>query len=339
MPLTEDDAIRVLTDPILQRMDFWVDNIHVRGEAYAKIAEFITDEQILVVSGTNPLRGEYNPSTDTITTKNVAANLFGNCHIVHESTHAIADMERAVVTWKTNEAAARIAQATYLLLSDPGLWDSSLGKPGQRLAPEYQGFLSGAMALVKQFQLDSDPGAGTRLTMYDVEPMLKAMQSEPSYHQDHASLSRNDGISAKAQRFLHLKDTSGPSHDSTVHMVGYKVTNNALFGFRMFDISAEAESTLQQAGGDIAKFKQPDQRVYITGYADSIGDPTQNKRLSKQRADAVAQWLISRKFVKPGDVITAGEGAAKPVAPNTLPNGRDNPEGRAQNRRVEILIL
>ena len=339
MPLTEDDAIRALTDPILQRMDFWVDNIHVRGEAYARIAELITDEQILVVSGTDPGRGEYNPSTDTITTRNVAANLFGKCHIVHESTHAIADMERAVVTWHTNEAAARIAQATYLLLSDPGMWDSSLGKPSQRVAPEYRGFLRVAMALARQFKLDSEPGAGTRLTMYDVEPLLIAMQSEPSYHQDHANLSLNNGISAKAQRFLHIKDTPGPSHDSTVQMTGYKVTNNTLFGFKRFDIGAEAASTLRQAGEDIAKFKQPDQRVYITGYADSIGDPTHNKQLSKQRANAVAQWLISRKLVKPGDVITAGEGAAKPVAPNTLPNGADNPEGRAQNRRVEILIL
>jgi len=338
MPLTDDDAIRTLTDPILQRMDFWVDNIHVRGEAYARIADLITDEQILVVSGTDPSRGDYNSSTDTITTKNVAANLFGYCHIVHESTHAIADMERAVVTWKTNEAAARIAQATYLLLSDPGMWDSSLGKPSQRLAPEYRDFLRVAMALAKQFNLDSDPGAGTRLTTYDLEPLLQAMQSEPSYHRDHASLSLNNGISAKAQRFLHIKDTPGPSHDSTVQMVGHKVANT-LFGFRKFDISAEAESTLRQAGEDIAKFKQPDQRVYITGYADSIGDPAHNKQLSKQRADAVAQWLISRKLVKPGDVITAGEGAAKPVAPNTLPNGADNPEGRAQNRRVEIFIL
>jgi outer membrane protein OmpA-like peptidoglycan-associated protein len=36
---------------------------------------------------------------------------------------------------------------------------------------------------------------------------------------------------------------------------------------------------------------------------------------------------------------TKGYGESKPVAPNTKPDGSDNPEGRAQNRRVEIKIL
>jgi outer membrane protein OmpA-like peptidoglycan-associated protein len=37
-------------------------------------------------------------------------------------------------------------------------------------------------------------------------------------------------------------------------------------------------------------------------------------------------------------MATKGFGAAHPVAPNTHPDGSDNPEGRQQNRRVELLI-
>ena len=69
MPLTEDDVHVALSDPVLQRLDFRVAGIHVSGEAYAKINELIEDEQILVVPGTDPLRGEYDPGTDTMTTR------------------------------------------------------------------------------------------------------------------------------------------------------------------------------------------------------------------------------------------------------------------------------
>ena len=69
------------------------------------------------------------------------------------------------------------------------------------------------------------------------------------------------------------------------------------------------------------------------------GDPEYNKMLSKQRADAVARWLITHQFVEAARVITRGAGASNPVAPNKRPDGSDDPVGRATNRRVEVLIM
>jgi outer membrane protein OmpA-like peptidoglycan-associated protein len=43
-----------------------------------------------------------------------------------------------------------------------------------------------------------------------------------------------------------------------------------------------------------------------------------------------------RKIVVAADVLFAFDKATDPVAPNVMPDGRDNPQGRAQNRRVEI---
>jgi len=69
----------------------------------------------------------------------------------------------------------------------------------------------------------------------------------------------------------------------------------------------------------------------VEGYTDSVGSDTANLKLSNDRANAVRTYLISKGI--PGDKITAvGKGKASPVAPN------DTADGRANNRRVEIVI-
>ena len=55
------------------------------------------------------------------------------------------------------------------------------------------------------------------------------------------------------------------------------------------------------------------------------------------RAAAVQAWLQAHG-VADGRLQAQGRGASEPVAPNQHPDGRDNPEGRAKNRRVEAII-
>ncbi|HEY7443253.1 MAG TPA: OmpA family protein, partial [Vicinamibacterales bacterium] len=59
--------------------------------------------------------------------------------------------------------------------------------------------------------------------------------------------------------------------------------------------------------------------------------------LSVRRADAVRQWLVEKEGLKGAKITTQGFAAKNPVAPNTKPDGSDNPEGRQRNRRVEII--
>ena len=74
--------------------------------------------------------------------------------------------------------------------------------------------------------------------------------------------------------------------------------------------------------------------VQVTGYTDSIGTNQVNIPLSHARAVAVVAAL---QPALPGVTLRAnGLGAADPVAPNTKPDGTDNPAGRALNRRVTI---
>jgi outer membrane protein OmpA-like peptidoglycan-associated protein len=71
--------------------------------------------------------------------------------------------------------------------------------------------------------------------------------------------------------------------------------------------------------------------VTVFGFTDSTGDATHNQTLSEQRAEAVRDYLIARGVSK--DRLTAvGKGPSDPVATN------GTAEGRANNRRVEIVI-
>ena len=72
--------------------------------------------------------------------------------------------------------------------------------------------------------------------------------------------------------------------------------------------------------------------VQINGYTDSIGSAESNEGLSKQRAQAVSGYLENRG-VEYFRIKALGYGERRPIA------GNDSEQGRAQNRRVAILLL
>jgi len=73
------------------------------------------------------------------------------------------------------------------------------------------------------------------------------------------------------------------------------------------------------------------QTLVVEGHTDSLGTSDHNRRLSQARADAVRAYLVSRG-VPPDQIVAVAKGEDEPVAPNTTA------EGRANNRRVEIVI-
>ena len=83
----------------------------------------------------------------------------------------------------------------------------------------------------------------------------------------------------------------------------------------------------------IAEFlkKYPKNKLAVEGHADATGSALFNRLLSRQRARAVHNFLIARG-IDPGQVTYEGVGSAQPIASNTTE------EGRAKNRRVEIIL-
>lgn len=77
--------------------------------------------------------------------------------------------------------------------------------------------------------------------------------------------------------------------------------------------------------------------IVLRGHTDSAGNDRANLRASRARAEAVAAWLVDRGVDDERiEVIAMGE--QNPVAPNALPDGSPNEQGRARNRRVEVVI-
>jgi outer membrane protein OmpA-like peptidoglycan-associated protein len=95
-------------------------------------------------------------------------------------------------------------------------------------------------------------------------------------------------------------------------------------------LSDGAEKSLDKVAAAIEA--QPEgSRIRVDGYTDSTGAEAYNEKLSKKRADAVSDYLTKQGVEK--DKLTAeGKGESDPIASN------DTREGRANNRRAEIVI-
>ena len=75
----------------------------------------------------------------------------------------------------------------------------------------------------------------------------------------------------------------------------------------------------------------------IEGHTDSIGTDAYNQKLSEARARTVRDWLAKRNVI-PASTPIRGFGKSMPIAPNTTADGKDDPEGRQRNRRVEVVF-
>ncbi len=90
-------------------------------------------------------------------------------------------------------------------------------------------------------------------------------------------------------------------------------------------------SLLTKVQNALRKF--PNANVIIEGHTDSQGSDKQNQSLSEKRAEAVRQYLLANMNWSPGRIHAVGYGESRPIASN------DTPEGRAKNRRIDIVII
>jgi outer membrane protein OmpA-like peptidoglycan-associated protein len=94
---------------------------------------------------------------------------------------------------------------------------------------------------------------------------------------------------------------------------------------------APSAADLVRRLSDVMK-KNPDLKVAVVGHTDSTGDFNYNQKLSVQRAQAMVDALV-KDGVAPTRLAAVGIGPLSPAAAN------DTPEGRAKNRRVEIVLI
>ena len=113
------------------------------------------------------------------------------------------------------------------------------------------------------------------------------------------------------------------------------LSGDLLFDYDKATLKPEAEQALKKVAVVLSQF--PESHVTVEGFTDSKGTQARNLELSRERAQAVKNWLVKNGIAE-ANIATKGYGEGYPAAPNTNDNGGDNPIGRALNRRVSIIV-
>ncbi len=107
------------------------------------------------------------------------------------------------------------------------------------------------------------------------------------------------------------------------------LSGNVLFRSNEAILMSSAQKKLDQVANALLEVSA--RNLIVEGHTDSQGTVAYNQTLSQRRAEAVRDYLISRKYPS-NSIVAKGMGEASPIADNA------SAEGRANNRRVEIII-
>ncbi len=138
----------------------------------------------------------------------------------------------------------------------------------------------------------------------------------------------------KEEKFRKAKELIGPGEGEVLYNPANDVVlrlSGLAFESGKSDLRENQKPLLKKAQEVINLF--PGSRLLVEGHTDAAGDASANLRLSDKRAIAVMQYL-RESLVIPADKISAvGYGSERPVASN------ENADGRAKNRRIDIIIM
>ncbi len=123
----------------------------------------------------------------------------------------------------------------------------------------------------------------------------------------------------------------GKSMRDQLDETGRIVTHGILFDPDSYVIKGESFKTLKNIGRLLEE--DPSLRLSIEGHTDSDGSEEHNLELSRKRAEAVVEYLIRNYGINSSRLESKGWGESKPIDTN------DSPEGKANNRRVELVKL
>jgi len=114
-------------------------------------------------------------------------------------------------------------------------------------------------------------------------------------------------------------------------VVTFDENSGVNFDTNKYNLNESSRATLDKLTDVLVEF--PDTNVLVVGHTDSVGAEEYNMTLSKNRAQAVANYFTGPKGLSHGRFNTNWFGESSPIATN------DTSEGRAQNRRVNIVIV
>jgi outer membrane protein OmpA-like peptidoglycan-associated protein len=113
-------------------------------------------------------------------------------------------------------------------------------------------------------------------------------------------------------------------------VIKLNLPDGVTFDFNRADLKSQFYPALDQVAATMAEYNQT--VVEVSGHTDSVGSDEYNQRLSEQRADSVANYLVGKGLLRQRFEVV-GMGERYPVADNMVESGR------SQNRRVEIRVV
>jgi len=134
------------------------------------------------------------------------------------------------------------------------------------------------------------------------------------------------------QQAADLRNSIGNNNVTVTNTGTYLVVNmpqDLLFATDSATLRPDLNADIRAVAGSLLRY--PDSRIEVIGHTDNVGAAAYNQDLSQRRAVAVAS-VLRGSGVPGGRIATIGAGEDQPIASNTTP------AGRAQNRRVEIII-
>jgi outer membrane protein OmpA-like peptidoglycan-associated protein len=140
-------------------------------------------------------------------------------------------------------------------------------------------------------------------------------------------------------------NTNGINCSDTIHVgstqINYlpklNVRINIYYDYDKYKLSDSAEKTIDSTLNTLFDLF-PNAVVEIGSHTDNTGTDEYNMKLSQKRSESVVNHLISRG-ISAERLVAKGYGMSSPIAPNSNPDGSDNPAGRQLNRRTEIKII
>jgi outer membrane protein OmpA-like peptidoglycan-associated protein/tetratricopeptide (TPR) repeat protein len=147
-------------------------------------------------------------------------------------------------------------------------------------------------------------------------------------------------IEIEAPGFFFLNDALQFKKDQTFQLRNFalrKMESGAKLVIENILFNTGKATLLPQSFASLDKFaellaKNPKIKIEVSGHTDNVGSASVNKRISKERALTVKNYLVN-KGIEDERITYEGYGFDQPIAPN------DTPEGREKNRRVEIKVL
>jgi len=187
-----------------------------------------------------------------------------------------------------------------------------------------------AEQLKSQAQAAADQAAQDRAVADAARRQALAQQAAASAEADRLRQANQQSEAEKAQLRERLKEQFNSILETRETARGLIVNiSDVLFDFDKYTLKPGAREKLAKVSGILLAY--PGLKIQLEGHTDSIGSDDYNMKLSRSRADAVYDYLVSQGVPASG-LSSVGLGKSGPVATN------DTAEGRQQNRRVEMVV-